>query len=189
MTELTKADEAKAAEDFTFQDAKGRTWDCSLNMKKALIVDRQDKDNLTDLKFSLLSPDKPLFMEFMGNPSLVFFIIFLCNLDRCKKNMDIDPDESPEKFHEAELEFLSGIDGPTLTQAKEAFWGGLADFTQDHKTALLTFLQQMKKTEARVNLEIKNLLPEIDKLMEKQLTAEVGKMKKELTKLGGKSSK
>jgi len=153
-----------------------------LTLGGARRIDEADYSNLTELGFSILSPEKAVFLELMTNSSLVFAMIWTLNQDRAKDNLGIDPAES---YDEAELAFLDSLDGPTMERGKRAFWGSLANFFPQHQTALLTLIHQMEKGEKRIGLELQALIPDMEAVMTKEIKAGVREAKEELRKLGG----
>jgi hypothetical protein len=170
---------------FTFKDKNGKEWDATLTLGGARRIDQSDFSALTDKKFSILVPEKGVFMEVLTNSSLVFAMIWAINQDRVQENLGIDPAENPE---EAELAFLDSLDGSAITAGRRAFWGALSAFFPAHKTALLTLIQQLAKTEAKIGLEIRALIPDLERVMNKEIKNEVAKARDALTKVGGKSS-
>jgi len=173
--------EEKEPTEFTFKDKNGKTWDVALTLGGAKRIDACDYSALTETKFSILSPDKSLFMEILSNSTLVFAMIWALVQDQVKKNLGIDPKENPD---EAELAFIDSMNGEAIKEGKGAFWGALSDFFPEHKTALLTLIGQMVKAEALIGMELQALIPDLEQVMNKEIKAEVNKARKELAKVG-----
>jgi len=183
---LTQEDPFEIGEaPFIFKDKNGKEWDATLTLGGARRIDASDFTEITKKRFSILVPEKEMFIEVLSNSSLVFAMIWAINQDRVQDNLGIDPKDKPE---EAELAFLDSLDGPTIQAGKRAFWGALADFFPEHKTALLTLILQLAKTDAKIALEIKALIPDLERVMNKEIKVEVAKAREDLKKVGGKSS-
>jgi len=183
---LTQEDPFEIGEaPFIFKDKNGKEWDATLTLGGARRIDASDFTEITKKRFSILVPEKEMFIEVLSNSSLVFAMIWAINQDRVQDNLGIDPKVKPE---EAELAFLDSLDGPTIQAGKRAFWGALADFFPEHKTALLTLILQLAKTDAKIALEIKALIPDLERVMNKEIKVEVAKAREDLKKVGGKSS-
>jgi len=183
---LTQEDPFEIGEaPFIFKDKNGKEWDATLTLGGARRIDASDFTEITKKRFSILVPEKEMFIEVLSNSSLVFAMIWAINQDRVQDNLGIDP---KDKTEEAELAFLDSLDGPTIQAGKRAFWGALADFFPEHKTALLTLILQLAKTDAKIALEIKALIPDLERVMNKEIKVEVAKAREDLKKVGGKSS-
>lgn len=170
---------------FTFRDKNGEQWEVGLTLGGARRIDAADFSELTDKKFSILTPEKTVFMELLSNSSLVFGMIWVLVQDQVEANLSIDPAEEPDR---AELAFVDSLDGQAIEKGKRAFWGALADFFPEHKTALLILIQQVQKTEARIGMELKGIIPDLERVMNQEISAEVDKLKTQLNEVGGKSS-
>lgn len=161
----------------TFQDAQGASWDVSLNLLAARRVDTSDFSELTDHKFSIMSPTRDMFASVMSDTPLVFAVIWAIVQPQVKDNLGIDPKEDPEG---AETEFLSRIDGPTVKSGRDAFWKALADFYPDHRTALLTLQDRIDHANAKIGERIRLMGGDLDEILDKQITKEMDGMKKHL---------
>lgn len=171
-------------DNFTFKDGKGRTWDLRMDMAAAYRIDKSDFSEITALEFSILDgPSRDLYMQILSQPSLLFAIIWAIVQPQVAKNLGFDPEDDPDSADKAQIEFLKGIDGSAIKAGREALWRALSDFFPDHKTVLLTFLNQYEKMQARIGLEIAGMENEIEEAMTRELDLSIGELRRELGNL------
>ena len=176
MSEETQDDVGRT----TFTDAKGTEWDITLTLVGAKRIDASDFSEVTDKPFSFLKPDKKLFSEVLTETPVMFAIIWAIVQPQVKDKIGIDPTENPI---DAEAEFLERIHGDAIQQGKDAFWGCVANFFPDQRTALLTLQKQYRSAQNKINLALGDLQADMDKVVDSEVDKEVKKMRKELTNL------
>lgn len=69
----------------TFTDKKGRSWDVSLDLRKARIVDKSDFSHYWDKKFSILSPDRELIGKLVSDSPFLFAVIWALVQDQVEE--------------------------------------------------------------------------------------------------------
>jgi hypothetical protein len=94
-----------------------------------------------------------------------------------KAPFDADTDTS-----EAELEFVSGISGPVVKEARAAFVEALANFFPQHRTALSTLMRQVERTTNKINQKIEETEPELEKLMDQEMEKGIRSLREKLAK-------
>lgn len=171
---------------FQFADRKGRIWSLELDLLKIRRVDKSDFSNLYPTKFSLARFDKAIIAELLTNSPLMFAVIWALVQDQAElkylaytaalgsspvqtppqDSFPISPKESPV---EAESEFIEGISGPVIDNARAAFLEALSDFFRDQQTALSTIGKTLKSLRQKLVERSKELDPVIDKMLNKHL--------------------
>ena len=174
---MTEENSIEALDRFAFKDKAGREWDVTMNLAAARRVDASDFSELTDEKFSILEPDRDFFMKILSDTSLLFGIIWAIVQPQVLEVTEIDPSED---FDGAETNFLEALDGKSIREGRDALWGAIADFFPDQKTALLTLGRQYQKASARVSMELAGMEPEIEEMMNEEITKSVAELKQKL---------
>ena len=174
-------------EEFTFKDRHGRKWDAMLTLAGAKRVDTYNFEAVAPGKtISLLAPDSNFFEDTLKNPAVLWAMLFAVVKPQVKKNLDIDPDEDPEL---AEITFCDGLVGPSMDEAREAFWAAIANFFPESKTALLTLLRLTKKAQEKVGKSLRTMESKIQEVYDETVNGEMEKAKRELDKLLKKTKK
>lgn len=143
----------------SFTDAKGRTWDTALTMAAALRIDQSDFSAITEKPFSILRPGRELFVSLMEDGPLLFAVIYATVRPQVAKQF---PELSDE---DAQLEFLDGLDGRSVEDARESFWRALSDFFPRYRTDLSLLKEQSDKAAFKLGQEIARLGPEVETLL------------------------
>jgi len=174
-----------------FTDYKGREWDVKLTLGSAKRIDASDFSDIRAKKFSILEPSRELFMEILNDTSLVMAIAWVIVQPQVKENFKDYPkcfnEDGTVNLNEAELEFLEGMDGPTIMAGREAVWSAVADFFPEHKTGLLILMQQFLKSHKRLAVELKGMEMEIDKIFEKELDKGIQDFRQEVAQFDRKT--
>lgn len=161
--------------DTTFKDSVGRTWDVALNLGGARRIDQSDFSLLTDEKFSIINAKKETFAGLLNNPSLLFAIIWALVQPQAQKMykrwiVANSPDDCPPdcfpfdpiaKAEEAEIEFISSINGPVKEAGTEAFWRSLGDFFPDLETALSLMMKHYRRGKQELSAKVADLEEEM----------------------------
>lgn len=195
----------------TFTDKKGRTWDVALDLLTARRVDASDfSAYIGDRKFSILEPEKPLIHRLISDAPFMFAVIWAMVQEQAankhqvylaaKANYDqrgnrpgvVQPPFDPpadcflfspkENPAEAELEFVSGVNGPTIKAAREAIVASLSDFFPELQTVLSLLVKQFQKMETKAAVKLQETEPLLEEWMDEEFEAGLKKMKEELRK-------
>lgn len=184
----------------TFKDKKGRVWDLSLDLYKAEIVDKSDFKRYWDREFSILVLDEGLVRQLLTNAPFLFAIIWAIVQDQAEAKFKygqewsarhpISPDTPPaadcfplsprEQAEAAQVEFVSGVNGPTIEAARNAIMEALGDFFPEQRTVLLALAEQMKRMQVKAGQKLTETMPLLDKLLDKEFDDKVEKLKREL---------
>lgn len=172
---------AETLDGFTFTDKLGREWDVSLDMAGAHRIDNSDFSALSDEEFTFVNPDKRTFMLLLSDSSLLFAMVWAVVQPQVKRNLDIDLEDDTvdlatltKRKEQAEIEFLSGLNGRAIREGREAFWRAIADFFPEHQTVLLALMRQFdlthRKLAEKMGLIEEKLHVKLDHEMDKGLT-------------------
>lgn len=163
-----------------FKDRNGKTWDCAINLGKALQVDRSDFTLFTSERITLSRYDQDALKVMLTDNAVLFAIIGVLVRDQCKENFDFEiVDETTEdKFQQ---EFVKSIDGSCMETARNAFGEALGDFFPAAKTALSTFLGKIDAYREKVSMRLNSeIMPLVDQQMDQVLDEEISRLKKKL---------
>lgn len=183
----------------TFTDCKGREWDVSLDLRKARFIDKSNFKEYWDKEFSILNLDKLLIQKLLTDASFLFAIIWAMVQDQAEAKWQtydgwtkhqpagsttippggfpVPPKEEPEK---AELEFVSGINGPVIEAGRQAFMEALGDFFPDQRTGLSILLKGMKTLNQKLEKKSEELAPLMDSILDEELDERINQMKAQL---------
>lgn len=183
----------------TFTDKKGRTWDVSLDLLIARRIDKSDFSNYHK-KFSILAPERDLLGKLLSDAPFLFAIIWVIVQDQAEakyqeykrsKAADCTPDAdsfpisprepTPEgsETSPAELEFVSGINGPTIEAARNAIIEALGDFFPDQRTVLSALANQMKAMSKTVGDKLEKALPTLNTVLEEEMDSKIQDLQQE----------
>lgn len=155
-----------------FTDTKGRQWDVSLSLGSVLRVDKSDFTALTKEEFSFAVPDRQTLQLIFTNAPLQAAIIWAV----------IKP--QADKLGVDENEFLDGIDGEVWKKAKDAFFGAIADFFPETKTALSALKRNIAKAKETIEEVMGEMNPAMEQAFMKAIQKEAEKVRKQLEALG-----
>lgn len=161
-----------------FTDKKGREWDTTIDLEIAQRIDASDFSMFTDSKTSFLKGDKTFFSELISNTSLMFAVIWAIVIDQAASRLDIDPTINPD---DAQKEFVKGIGGQQIEDARMSLMESLGDFFPAGKTGLLKLAEQFKVMNQTVGEEMEKLTPLMQTKLRKELQKAVENLKAELT--------
>jgi len=200
----------------TFTDRKGRIWGLELDLFKAKVIDKSDFKEFWDQEFSILEPTRELLQRLMSNSPFLFAIIWAMVHDQaeakfktykqwldspktvqtkrgsiCKvespprDSFPISPKEEPAA---AELEFVSGINGPTIEAGRTAFLEALGEFFPDLRTVLSFLTENQKMMVSKVGARLEKTSPLLERLLDEELDKAVAKLQEELNAKHGEIS-
>lgn len=183
----------------TFTDRKGRQWDVALDLRNARLVDATDLSIFGVNDFSILRPDKQSWHRLLTDAPFLFAVIWAMVQDQAiakhaaATRSELGPGSSfpvspREDYDAAELEFVSGINGPVIDKAREAMVEALSDFFPEHRTVLSTLHRQIMKLRTKVDKIMESTEPMLEAMMDQQLQEGVEKMRQELAKKSGPTS-
>lgn len=89
---------------------------------------------------------------------------------------------SPKEQEAAELEFVSGVNGPTIEAARNAIIEALADFFPEQRTVLSTLMRQSKKLSEKVGKKMEESEPLMDSLLDEELDLGIKQLQASLLK-------
>lgn len=165
---------------FAFTDRHGRHWDTTLTLLAARRVDNSDFKLIYKEPLSILEPSKENLEALVGNVNLITAIVWAIVKPQADA-LQLDEDA-----------FVDGIDGRTLNDMKEAFWGALADFFQERGTALSTLIQMQKRAQNRIltllSAEQENMNQQLDSAVEQEFSNAMSHLKSELGTASSNSS-
>lgn len=160
-----------------FKDLRGRTWVVDMSLAAAHRIDACDFSQLVDREFSILRPDKELFVTILTNTGLTFAVIWAIVQPQVKAQMKMDPVEDQEA---AQMEFQEGVDGTVIQEGRRALWGALADFFPERQTALSSLGRQIEAANKTATEELTAMEPEIQEVMQAQVRARTRELREEL---------
>lgn len=163
---------------FTFTDLAGREWDVTLTYEGALRIDDVDfrKMGLCEEDVSILSPDKKFFTDTITSTKMIFAMIWTV----------IEP--QAERQGVTLEDWRRALNGPAIADAKEAFWGTLADFFQDQKTALSRLMETNRKAIRLIDKEMAATCDEMDRAIEKRVATGTAEVRRQLRETLGTDS-
>ena len=163
-----------------FKDAHGKSWDCKINLGKALQVDRSDFTALTPEKIILSRYDQDALKVMITDTAVLFAVIGVLVHDQCEENLNfkILSSDDEDKF---QTEFTRSIDGPCIERARTAFVEALQDFFPAAKTVLSTFLKKLENIQAKASMRLENeIYPLMDQELDNLLDDEISKIKEKM---------
>lgn len=180
----------------SFTDRKGRVWNVDLDLRIARQIDKSDFSSYYDRPFSILNPESHLLQKLLRDGPFLFAIIWAMVQEQAQdkyaehirlldagvkpeRTFPVSPIEDPEA---AEVEFVSGVNGPTIEAGRAAMVEAIADFFPDLKIALSTIINQSKRLSETVGRKLQETEPMLQELLEQQFNKEVEKVKQELLK-------
>lgn len=179
----------------TFTDRKGRTWDVALDLRIARQIDKADLSEVSDnYTFSILRPDRTLYGKLITDAPFLFGVIWAMVQDQVAAKHEayrLLPDNripgdtfpiSPKEPEAAELEFVSGINGPVIEAARNAFIEAMSDFFPEQRTVLSTLMRQSKKLSEKVGKKMEESEPLMENLLEEELDLGIAQLKDNLLK-------
>lgn len=151
-----------------FIDKFDRKWEFQITLATARAIDNSDFSSVSNLEFAFIDGDKEFFQEVLTNTQFSVALVWaiICNTyghDNIKELL------KQPTLEDAELAFISGIDGRTLKDLKKALFEALVDFFQDRATVLSVVQKKLEKAQMMLNLEIQ----EMDQILDKKLEQEV----------------
>lgn len=192
------------SENFDLADRLGRKWDLRMDYSAARRIDAADYSVVTPTKWSILDLNRTTLQLFVKSDSLLLMVIWAIVRPQAvrlhKLMMKIDDPENPGTQIEvpryavcpdkdedaAQDEFCRGVDGPTMTKAKEVFWASLGNFFPEHATALSQLIQEHERAKKKMSVGIAAMREEIaetmDTFVEEGLTKMRETMKEEKAK-------
>lgn len=189
-------------QDRKFTDTLGRVWKVNLSLATCKRIDASDFSNVTDKDFSILEPQKDIFMDVLTDTNLLFAITWVIVQPQVKDLLEIDiyeegisEKDKTARLAQAEERFLEGIDGSTVKAGRDAVWGAVADFFPEHRNALLVLLTQYNKAKERIDQRVAELGDKMEAVLTAEVDQSMDQMMKELDAMasqkpghGGKSS-
>lgn len=127
-----------------------------------------------DMEFARMSDNQPTSMDSIRRSATA------AGIDSLPKKMET---AFSEEYEFAEEEFVSGIGGTTITDARSALWGSLADFFPDQKTILSMLERQLKKTIALGEKKVLAMESDLENSIEQAMDAQMMKAKASLQNL------
>lgn len=168
--------------ELSFTDKRGTEWDLTITLASARAIDEVDYSNLTDVKFSFLSPDKEFFQEIFVNKGLAgaiaFSVISVDQLHKLGESKDRKLDE---------LEFLSRLDGKTVRKMHTALMNAIADFFPEMETVLRNLVQKMEKVNSRLQKEMTSMAEMSETHFDLEIEKAIEKTKKEMKERFGET--
>ncbi|MDO4584900.1 MAG: hypothetical protein Q4D62_12450 [Planctomycetia bacterium] len=165
----------------TFKDRFRNEWDCKITMETAMRLNRWDFSQVYDRPVNLYAPDEQLLKDLTLNAGLLIALVYaICKPtidERYKDVADVSTDGSPSP---RELQFLRGIDGEAIENARTAIFEALADFFPTKRTAILDALNRPRQAEKEMETLMKNRDTELTAIMKQKSEAYVEKMMKQL---------
>jgi hypothetical protein len=170
-----------------FTDAKGREWDCSLNMGIARRVDDSDYSVVTDLdRWTITSPSKEFFNEILTNRAFAAALVFTIVYPQAKANgynMQYYDPADPDTYDKAQEDFLEAIKGSTLEAMAEALWRSLIDFFPQQAAVLSMLKRKEKQLREKTDEYILAMEEKLGEDIEESLQREFEKLEKRLENL------
>jgi hypothetical protein len=165
---------------FVFADRHDRKWDTTLTLLAARRVDNSDFKEVFKGELSILEPSRDALEALTTNVNLICAIVWAIVKPQADQ-AGVDEDS-----------FVDGIDGRTLTELKEAFWGSLADFFQERGTALSELIaiqkRALKKVQTLMAAEQVSLEKELDATVEREFSAAMSALRSDLGTVSSNSS-
>lgn len=161
---------------FTFDDAKGRTWDVTITLLGARRIDNSDFTAIYRDPVSMIEPTEGFFRAMLGaKPALMGALIWAL----------VHPQAEQLGLTGGEEEFLEGIDGAAWSRAKKAFRAAVLDFFHDQKTALSSLVAAIDRAESKQAELLEAEMQGIEEAIEGHMTREIRSATAELrNKLG-----
>lgn len=167
-------------EQATFTDRQGTQWDVTLTMAGAMRVDNSDFTALgVEEGFSILEPRRDIFNKILGDSRLAMAVVWAIVQPQVKEKLNVDPKEEDV----AQAAFYERLDGGVIKSAKDALWGTITNFFPEQKTVLLSLKTAYDAAQVKIGKELEMMQGDIAKMMEDQVTLEMGNVRKELEQL------
>jgi hypothetical protein len=167
--------------EFTFKDKHGTEWDLALTLGAAKLIDAVQYDNVTNVQFSFLNPDRDFFQEIFHNKGLIgaiaFQIISYSQLDKLDDGRFVGTTRE-----EQELAFLSRLDGKSIRTMHLALLNAMADFFPEMETVLRNLIQKMDKVNNRLQKELSQMAEMTEAQFDQEIETAIAKTKKEIAK-------
>ena len=179
-------EQVELAETTTFKDAKGREWDTKLTLGTARQIDRSDFTALgLPPDFTILKPSREFFTTMLTDPQIMFALVWAVVHPQAKNHKDFPSVETD--YDNAEMEFVSAIDGDALERGRAAFWRAISDFFPKQKTALLTLMRKYTEAEGKIATGIANMDQKIGAVLDKEIAEQLANLEAKLDEatLGG----
>jgi hypothetical protein len=173
-------------------------------MRIARRIDKSDFKDFHDKEWSVLEPEKEIIGKLLSKPAFLFAVIWAMVQDQAEKKFEDyrlladnrEPGDtfpiSPKDAEAAELEFVSGVNGPTIDAARSAFMEALSDFFPDQRTGLSALLTQYKTMTEKAGKLMEKSVPLLNELLDQELDQQVEilkeRLKEELGKKHGETS-
>lgn len=164
-----------------YTDKKDRTWDLSLDFATCRRVDQFDKTAVIKEQFSILSPDRTMLHRILYTDRAALFAIIWAIVHPQTETIAgfPSPKENPEA---AEMEFLSGVNGPVMDAARIAISEALGDFFPELRIVLSTWATQAAQIQGKVEQKMGEMNPILMDMAEQEFDKFLAKMKEQLTK-------
>lgn len=174
-----------------FTDRKGRQWNVELDMAVARVVDKSDFKEYYPHDFSILELNPDLLGKLFSKPSFMCAVLWAMLAEQAQArftpapdakstaSFPISPKENPEG---AELEFVSGFNGPTIEAARKALAEAIGDFFPDARIVLSTILNRLSSlpTKLAKKMEASETQELLDRLEDKEIDKAVEELKRKL---------
>lgn len=152
---------------FKYTDTEQKEWDLKITLATARTIDASDYSSVTKIKFAFLQPEQDLFSEVFSNVQFAVALAWTIVQDQLPANYSFSPKSLQDEavMSDAELRFVSAMDGNVLQKAKQALMESLADFFPEQRTVLLTLQNKIEKARKLLDLELESLDEEMDKMI------------------------
>jgi len=187
-----------------FTDKKGRTWTVDLDLRIARVIDKSDFKQYWDQEFSILSPDSKLLTKLITDAPFLFAVIWAMVQEQaeakykslqdyeaqqrsgsqrayCNPPTDTFPISPKEQPEEAEVEFVSGINGPTIEAARNAIVEAVSDFFPETRTVLSALRSQIKMMGEKAAEKMEKTVPLLQSIMDEEFELRIEDFRKELS--------
>lgn len=175
---------------FHFTNSKHQTYNLELDLFKVQQVDKADFSDITSTKFTLANFNKEAISLLLSNTSLLFAVIWVIVQDQVEEqhaagSVLTSPKENPEA---AQAEFVSGVNGRVIEEARTAFVEALSDFFQDHQNALSMLVRKLQEMRILMGKKIQEADPLLNQLMEQELDKGIAQLREMLLETPGTPS-
>lgn len=151
---------------FVFKDKHGREWNLALDFAICRRVDSFDKTAVIKEPFSLLAPDRALLHRLLYTDRGALFALIWAIIQPQLSEQGITLGTTDAEIEAAELEFLSGINGPVIEMARRAFSEALGDFFPELLTVLSTWEEQYKMVMDKAAKKMEHMKPMMEEMAE-----------------------
>lgn len=162
---------------FSFVDKHGRPWDLTLDLLIMRRIDASDFTAIWDKEFSILNLDESVIRKLLVDPNFLFAVIWVVVQPQVQTYAAF----KDKSLEEQEAEFVSGINGAVINEARNTFMEALGDFFPDQRTVLSALTEQVKKLTVMAGQKTAaEIGPLLDQLLEQEFDQKVAKLRKEL---------